>query len=99
MTPVKYLGNIIVGGQSGAYQREVRRYLELIRTTETGRALFKHINLRGTQMTIVPFKPTPTNPVNARANPANPADAMPEGIRGSARARAAQWLLNIEAKF
>ena len=33
-------------------------------------------------MTIAPFKPTPTNPGNASANPANPADAMPKGYQG-----------------
>lgn len=78
----KYLGNIVIGGESTAYQREVRRYLDLIRTTEIGRSLFRHINLRATQMTIVPFKPTPKNPVNASANPISPADAMPETYQG-----------------
>ncbi|MFL5259971.1 MAG: M91 family zinc metallopeptidase [Hyphomicrobiales bacterium] len=81
--PIKYLKNIIIGGDSSAYQREVARYLDLIRTTEIGRALVKHINFRATQMTIVPFKPTASNPVNASANPANPADAMPEGYQGA----------------
>jgi hypothetical protein len=33
-------------------------------------------------MTIIPFKPTPTSPVNASANPADPADAMPDGYQG-----------------
>lgn len=79
---VKYLGNIVIGPESTAYQQEVRRYLDLIRTTETGRSLFRHINLRPTSMTIVPFVPTKEVPVNASADPDNFHDAMPIGHQG-----------------
>lgn len=77
---VTYLGNIIIGAESPAYQSEVRRYLELIRTTKTGRTLFTHINRRPTTMTIVAFKPTPQVPVQASASPVTHKDAIPKGL-------------------
>jgi len=39
----RYLGNIWVLETSVAYQREVARYLDLIRTTNAGNTLFKYI--------------------------------------------------------
>lgn len=81
--PVTYLKNIIIAGNSTTYQREVAHYLDLIRTTETGRTLFRHINLRPTTMTIVPFVPTKERPVNAEARPETPEDAMPDGHVGA----------------
>lgn len=77
---VKYLGNIIIGHESPAYQAEVRRYLELIGTTKTGRTLFEHINRRPVAMTIVPFKPMAKVPVQASASPVTHKDATPEGL-------------------
>lgn len=77
---VKYLGNIAIGAETPAYQSEVRRYLDLIATTASGRTLFMHINRRPKAMTIVPFKPTAERPVNAEAKPLSPADAIPEGF-------------------
>lgn len=77
---IQYLGNIWILETSVAYRREVARYLDLVRTTRSGRTLIKFINQRPRWMLIMPFKPTAKDPVNAYAYPKseNETDAYPQ---------------------
>jgi hypothetical protein len=79
-TFVKYLGNISILETSVAYRREVERYLDLMRTTRSGRILCSHINRKRGWMAIMPFNPTKIDPVNAfaYADPRSEADASPK---------------------
>jgi len=80
MAPVmfRYLQNIWILETSVAYRREVARYLDLMRTTRSGRILCNYINSRSTWMLIMPFQPTAKEPVNAYAQPVNDADSAPQ---------------------
>ena len=77
---IKYLGNIWILETSVAYRREVVRYLDLMRTTQSGRSLCAFINKSPLWMLIVPFHPTKGDPLNAYAypNPATDSDAYPQ---------------------
>ena len=73
-----YLGNILVLNLHKAYRREVVHYLDLMRTTESGRILCKFINQQPGWMAIIPYKPTAEDPVNAYAQQDSWADAAPK---------------------
>lgn len=64
---VQYVGNISILESSVAYRKEVARYLDLMRTTQSGRILCSHINRKRGWMAVIPFNPTKIDPVNAFA--------------------------------
>ena len=58
--PFNYFSNIFIHDNPVAYRREVARYLDLIRTTESGRTLIKFIKMRhATAHQAVPSDPRP----------------------------------------
>ena len=65
----QYHQNLYILDNSVAYRREVVRYLNLIRTTYSGRTLLKFIYSRGRRLLILPYVPTQNDPVNAYAQP------------------------------
>jgi len=75
---VNYVGNIWILETSVAYRREVARYLDLMRTTQSGRVLCNYINSRSTWMLIIPYNPSVKDPVNAYAYPKSEADGSPQ---------------------
>lgn len=72
-------GNIWIQQDTVAYRNEVVRYLDLVRTTYAGRVLFKFINAVRKGVLILPYKPTPDDPVNAYAQPQSESDAYTRG--------------------
>lgn len=78
----RYLGNIWVLKDPPGYRREVVRYLDLIRTTESGRILCDFINKQKGWMAIVPYVPTKDEPVNAYARPEKWTDAAEKDVFG-----------------
>jgi hypothetical protein len=77
--PFNYFSNIFIHDNPVAYRREVVRYLDLIRTTESGRTLIKFIKMSARKLLINPYHPTAKNPVNALARPDIPLAAYPKG--------------------
>ena len=77
--PFNYIDNIFIHDNPVAYRREVARYLDLIRTTESGRTLIRFIKMSARRLLIKPYHPTPDAPVNAFASPDNPLAAYPRG--------------------
>jgi hypothetical protein len=77
--PFNYFQNIFIHDNPVAYRREVARYLDLIRTTESGRTLIKFIKMSSRKLLIRPYHPTQKAPVNAFAQPDNPLAAYPLG--------------------
>ena len=73
-----YFGNIFVQENPVAYRKEVARYLDLIRTTESGQSLIKFIKMSARKLLIKPHFPTKDDPVNAFASPDHPLDAYPK---------------------
>jgi hypothetical protein len=74
----RYLGNIWILDNSLPYRREVVKYLDLMRTTESGRILCDFINRQTPWMAIIPYKPTAGDPVNAYAQETEPTKAAPK---------------------
>jgi hypothetical protein len=66
----QYLANsrMFVLNNYPPYQMEVVKYLNLIRTTHSGRVLFKHLDQGKPWIAIQPYKPTAQDPVNAYAD-------------------------------
>ncbi len=64
---VQYSPQIWIWEASKAYRSEVERVLARMKTTESAKSLFKHINSKPHWMLISPFKPTKKDPVNAYA--------------------------------
>ena len=81
--PFNYFQNIFIHDNPVAYRREVARYLDLIRTTESGRTLIKFIKMSSRELLIRPYHPTQKAPVNAFAQPDNPLAAYPLGASES----------------
>jgi hypothetical protein len=77
--PFNYFQNIFIHDNPVAYRREVARYLDLIRTTESGRTLIKFIKMSARKLLIKPYHPTAKNPVNAFAGFDIPLAAYPKG--------------------
>jgi hypothetical protein len=77
--PFNYFSNIFIHNNPVAYRREVARYLDLIRTTESGRTLIKFIMMSGRKLLIKPYHPTYGHPTNAFAHPDIPLAAYPKG--------------------
>ncbi len=71
--------NIWIQQDSAAYRNEVIRYLDLVRTTYAGRVLLKFIGAIRKGILILPYKPTPQDPVNAYAQPQSEPDAYTKG--------------------
>jgi Effector protein len=80
---VNYSGNVWIWEVSVAYRHEVEKYLNLVRTTQAGQTLFRHLNFRTNWLLIQPFVPTAKSPVNADATPKTWADAAPLGYIAS----------------
>ena len=77
-TVFQYHQNIYILEDPVAYRKEVVNYLDLIRTTYTGRTLLKYIYSRGRRLLILPYVPakeTKFGPVNAYATPDTTLDA------------------------
>ena len=77
--PFNYFSNIFIHDNPVAYRREVARYLDLIRTTESGRTLIKFIKMSARRLLIKPYHPTAKDPVNAVAGFDIPLAAYPKG--------------------
>jgi|SRR5262245_35796843 len=77
--PFKYFDKIFIHNNPVAYRREVARYLDLIRTTASGRTLIKFIQLSARQLLIKPFHPTADDPVNAYTTADNVPASYPLG--------------------
>lgn len=77
--PFNYYQNIFIHDNPVAYRREVAKYLDLIRTTESGRTLIKFIKMSARKLLIKPYHPTAKNPVNAFAGFDIPLAAYPKG--------------------
>ena len=71
-------GSIFVLEDYPPYRKEVVRYLDLVGSTYSGHTLFKYCNILVDEFEIIPFVPTPSNPVNAETN-YNTNDAFPDG--------------------
>ena len=80
---VRYNGNVWIWEISVAYRREVEKYLDLVRSTQAGQILFRHLNFRDNWLLIQPFVPTASDPVNSDAAPKAWADAAPLGYIAS----------------
>jgi hypothetical protein len=63
--PFNYFSNIFIHNNPVTYRREVARYLDLIRTTESGRTLIKFIKMTARRLLIKPYHPTRDRPVDA----------------------------------
>ena len=72
-------GNIWIQQDSVAYRNEVVRYLDLVRTTYVGRVLLRFINAVPKGVLLLPYQPTPDDPVNAYAQPQSEPDAYSKG--------------------
>lgn len=77
--PFNYFSNIFIHNNPVAYRREVARYLDLIRTTESGRTLIKFIKLSARRLLIKPYHPTRDHPVDATTAADIPLASYPPG--------------------
>src|SRR5262249_11509730 len=77
----RYHQNVYILEDPVAYRHEVVRYLELIRSTYTGRTLLKYIYMRGRRLIIMPYVPAREgHPIDAKAIADNPTDAYTKGF-------------------
>jgi len=77
--PFNYIDNIFIHDNPVAYRREVVRYLDLIRTTGSGRTLIKFIKMSARRLLIKPYHPTPDDPVDATTVADNALASYPAG--------------------
>jgi hypothetical protein len=92
--PFNYVDNIFIQNNPVAYRREVARYLDLIRTTGSGRTLIKFIKMSARRLLIKPYHPTREYPVNAVTELEDPLAAYPKGDPEMHAVRAGyMWLL------
>jgi hypothetical protein len=77
--PFNYFSNIFIHNNPVAYRLEVARYLDLIRTTESGRTLIKFIILSARRLLIKPYHPTRDDPIAATTAADIPLAAYPLG--------------------